>query len=108
MRLFLFQMQPIDIEKEGLISVLHHRLAAVEGRADIRARLLSDENVFLTKDKEVALYFIAQEALNNVLRHAHAKSVLITSNKENVMLYLEFRMMELDSTQRRLSVEEWD
>ena len=91
MRLFLFQMQPIDIEKEGLISVLHHRLAAVEGRADIRARLLSDENVFLTKDKEVALYFIAQEALNNVLRHAHASSVLITvkQGKRNVILRIQ-------------------
>jgi signal transduction histidine kinase len=91
MRLFLFQMQPIDIEKEGLISVLHHRLAAVEGRADIRARLLSDENVFLTKDKEVALYFIAQEALNNVLRHARAKSVLITvkQGKRNVILRIQ-------------------
>jgi signal transduction histidine kinase len=91
MRLFLFQMQPIDIEKEGLISVLHHRLAAVEGRADIKARLLSDENIFLTKDKQVALYFIAQEALNNVLRHAHAKSVLVTikQGKRNVILRIQ-------------------
>jgi PAS domain S-box-containing protein len=91
MRLLLFQMQPVDIEKEGLISVLHHRLAAVEGRADIKARLLSDENIFLTKDKEVALYFIAQEALNNVLRHAHAKSVLVTikQGKRNVILRIQ-------------------
>jgi signal transduction histidine kinase len=91
MRLFLFQMQPIDIEKEGLISVLHHRLAAVEGRADVKARLLSDENIFLSKDKEVALYFIAQEALNNVLRHAHAKSVLVTikQGKRNVILRVQ-------------------
>ncbi len=91
MRLFLFQMQPIDIEKEGLISVLHHRLAAVEGRADIKARLLSDENIFLLKDKEVALYYIAQEALNNVLRHAHANSVLVTikQGKRNVILRIQ-------------------
>ena len=91
MRLLLFQMQPIDIEKEGLISVLHHRLAAVEGRADIKARLLADENVFLSEDKEVALYFIAQEALNNVLRHAHAKSVLVTvkQGKRNVILRIQ-------------------
>jgi signal transduction histidine kinase len=75
LRLFLFQMQPIDLEKEGLISVLHHRLAAVEGRADIKARFLADENLSLSKRKEIALYYIAQEALNNVLRHAKAKSV---------------------------------
>lgn len=88
MRLFLYQMQPIDVEKDGLISVLHHRLAAVEGRADIKARLLADENVSLSKDKEIALYFIAQEALNNVLRHAHARSVtvILKQGRENVIL----------------------
>jgi PAS domain S-box-containing protein len=88
MRLFLYQMQPIDLEKDGLVSVLHHRLAAVEGRADIKARLLADEEIPLSKDKEVALYFIAQEALNNVLRHAHAKSVSVTirQGSRNVIL----------------------
>ncbi len=88
MRLFLYQMQPVDVEKDGLISVLHHRLAAVEGRADIKARLLADEKISLSKDKEVALYFIAQEALNNVLRHAHAKSVsvILKQGRENVIL----------------------
>lgn len=78
LRLFLFQLQPIDLEKEGLVSVLHHRLAAVEGRADIKARFLADEPIFLSKKKQVALYYIAQEALNNVLRHASAKSVSVT------------------------------
>jgi len=78
LRLFLFQMQPIDLDKEGLVSVLHHRLAAVEGRADIKARFLADEPISLSKKKEVALYYIAQEALNNVLRHASAKSVIVT------------------------------
>ncbi len=88
MRLFLYQMQPIDVEKEGLISVLHHRLAAVEGRADIKARLLADENISISKEKEVALYYVAQEALNNVLRHAHAKSVSVSlkQGRRNVIM----------------------
>lgn len=89
MRLFLFQIQPIDIEEDGLISVLHHRLAAVEGRADIKAKFLADENIELSKDKEIALYFIAQEALNNVLRHANAKSVFVTLKQKNHMITLE-------------------
>jgi PAS domain S-box-containing protein len=88
MRLFLYQMQPIDVEKDGLISVLHHRLAAVEGRADIKARLLADDDISISKDKEVALYFIAQEALNNILRHGRAKSVSVTlkQGRQNVIL----------------------
>jgi PAS domain S-box-containing protein len=87
MRLFLYEMQPVDLE-DGLISVLHHRLAAVEGRADIKARLLVDEDFTLPRDMEIALYFITQEALNNILRHAHAKNVSITlkQSRQNVIL----------------------
>ncbi len=87
MRLFLYEMQPVDLE-DGLVSVLHHRLAAVEGRADIKARLLVDDEINLPKDKEIALYFISQEALNNILRHAHAKNVSITlkQTRQNVIL----------------------
>lgn len=88
LRLFLFQMRPVDVEKEGLISVLHHRLAAVEGRADIRARFLADD-VTLSKREEIALYFIAQEALNNVLRHAKAKSVTVTLRQDDDNIILE-------------------
>lgn len=91
MRLFLFQMQPIDMEKDGLISLLHHRLAAVEGRADIKARLradLADDEVALSKETQVVLYYVAQEALNNVLRHAAAKSISVTlkQGRRNVIL----------------------
>ena len=90
MRLFLYEMQPVDLE-EGLVSVLHHRLAAVEGRADIKARLLVDEDIVLQKDREIALYFISQEALNNILRHAHAKNVSITlkQTRQNVILHVK-------------------
>jgi signal transduction histidine kinase len=91
MRLFLYQMQPVELEKEGLISVLHHRLSAVEGRADMKARLLADENISLSMEKEVALYYIAQEALNNVLKHARAQNVLVTlkQGRKNVILEIK-------------------
>jgi signal transduction histidine kinase len=92
MRLFLYQMQQIDVEKDGLISVLHHRLSAVEGRADIKARLLTEEEgVALAPDKQMTLYYIAQEALNNVLRHARAKSVLVTLKQGPKNVILEIR-----------------
>ncbi len=91
MRLFLFELQPVNLERDGLVSILTHRLAAVEGRADIKARLLADKNISLSLEKEVALYFIAQEALNNVLKHASAKSVTIDlkQRKNNVILEIE-------------------
>lgn len=88
MRLFLYQMQPLDLEKGGLVSALHYRLGAVEGRADIQARFLPDEDIKISKDREIALYYIAQEALNNILKHAHASSVLVKLRqaRKNVIL----------------------
>ncbi|MDO8752603.1 MAG: histidine kinase N-terminal 7TM domain-containing protein [Anaerolineales bacterium] len=90
MRLFLHEMQPIDL-KDGLVSSLHNRLAAVEGRADIRARLLSDDKILLSKEKEIALYFIAQEALNNILRHARAKNVVVSIKQTRQSVKLEIK-----------------
>ncbi|WKZ34337.1 MAG: ATP-binding protein [Anaerolineales bacterium] len=91
MRLFLYQMQPVEIEKEGLISVLHHRLSAVEGRADIKAGLIADETIKLPPEKEIALFYIAQEALNNILRHARAKKISVTLKqaRKNLILKIE-------------------
>jgi signal transduction histidine kinase len=94
MRLFLFQMQPVDMEKDGLISLLHHRLAAVEGRADIKAQFradLTDDDIALSNQTEMVLYYIAMEALNNVLKHAAAKAVLLTlkQGRSNVILEIQ-------------------
>lgn len=104
MRLFLYQMQPLDL-KDGLVSSLQHRLAAVEGRADIKARMISDENIELEKDHEIALYYIAQEALNNILRHAHAKTVSLNlkQTRQNVTLEIKddgrgFDMKKVDKS----------
>jgi signal transduction histidine kinase len=91
MRLFLYGLQPVNIERDGLTSVLHQRLAAVEGRADIKARFISEDNISLPIEKQVALYFIAQEALNNVLKHAKASSVTIHlgETRSNIVLEIE-------------------
>lgn len=89
MRLFLFEMKPVDLEREGLVAILHQRLAAVEGRADIKARLVADDKITLSLDKQVALYYIAQEALNNVLKHANAKSVKVLLGKKRGKVTLE-------------------
>jgi PAS domain S-box-containing protein len=89
MRLFLFQMKPIDLEHAGLVAALHERLAAVEGRADVKARLLADDDIDLSLEKETMLYYIAQEALNNIIKHAEARSVTIFLKKRKTSVSLE-------------------
>ncbi|MBN2001924.1 MAG: GAF domain-containing protein [Anaerolineae bacterium] len=79
MRLFIHQLRPPELESEGLVGALHQRLAAVEGRSNIRARLLVDEAVpaSLPAAAQEAFYRIANEALNNALRHARATEVTL-------------------------------
>lgn len=77
MRLFLHQLRPLVLEKEGLVGALELRLAAVEGRSDVLATLEADEQLNLPPQVETALYHIAQEALNNALKHAGASVVTV-------------------------------
>jgi signal transduction histidine kinase len=77
MRLFIHQLRQPVLANEGLINALDLRLAAVEGRSDIQASLNADETIHLPVEVETALYHIAQEALNNALKHAGAKTITV-------------------------------
>jgi PAS domain S-box-containing protein len=89
MRLFIFQMKPVDLEHKGLVAALNDRLAAVEGRANMRARVLPDEDIYLSLEKETVLYNVAMEALNNIMKYANAKSVTILLKRRKSAVTLE-------------------
>jgi signal transduction histidine kinase len=77
MRLLVYQLRPTVLEQEGLVGALQQRLEAVEGRSSISTRLLIDEPLDLPAPVEEGLYRIAQEALNNTLKHSLANLVSI-------------------------------
>jgi PAS domain S-box-containing protein len=77
MRLLVHELRPPALEKQGLLGALHERLAAVERRAGVDARLLADDMPDLPVPIEEDLYRIAQEALNNTLKHAAATVVTV-------------------------------
>jgi PAS domain S-box-containing protein len=89
MRLFLFELEPVNIERDGLVATLHQRLASVEGRSDIQARLIADEEILLPAGKETEIYYIVEEALNNILKHARAKSVLVKLIQKKDAIHLD-------------------
>ena len=68
---------------------LRTRLEAVEGRAGVEARLEVDEFAKLPGDVEQELYRIAQEALNNSLKHAAAGSVVVYLHQSNGIIEME-------------------
>lgn len=89
MRLLVYELRPPTLAEQGLISALRQRLEAVEGRAGVDARLVVDELLSVPAEMEDALYRIAQEALNNVLKHAQASSVTVTLRFEEEQFLLE-------------------
>lgn len=89
MRLLVYELRPPLLEKEGLLGALHQRLNTVEKRAGIDARLVTDALIDLPAAMEEELYRIAQEALNNSLKHAAATTVTITLSTHGDQVSLE-------------------
>jgi len=75
MRLMIYDLRPSVLEKEGLAGAINYRLGAVEQRTGIQACLTGEIRTQLSNQEEEGLYRIAQELLNNVLKHAEATSV---------------------------------
>jgi PAS domain S-box-containing protein len=91
MRLLVYQLRPLVLKREGLVGALQERLDAVEKRAGVDARLLVKGTVSLSAPVEDELYRIAQEALNNALKHAAPSTVrvIISANDGRVSLVIE-------------------
>jgi signal transduction histidine kinase len=91
MRLLIYELRPLDLQTTGLHDAISQRLATVENRVDIQTGLEYDAQVEIGGETAVGLYRIVQEALNNVLKHAHATrvSVAVTADREWIRLRVE-------------------
>lgn len=78
MRLMVFELRPKVLEQKGLAGALQQRLETVELGAGLDATLVTEGEIDLPPQTEEALYRIAQEALNNVLKHASASKVQVS------------------------------
>jgi len=89
MRLLVFELRPLILQASGLAMALQARLEGVEGRVGLETEFRGDGVGRLPLDIEEGLYRIAQEALNNVLRHAHAHHVLVSLQQVDQVVVLE-------------------
>ena len=91
MRLLVFELHPLILEKEGLVAALRARLAAVEGRSGLKTEIRLEGEQRLPIAIEEELYRIAQEALNNITKHARARNVLIDLKFSDDSVSLEIK-----------------
>jgi signal transduction histidine kinase len=78
MRSLIFELRPAALEEEGLVSALSKYIAAFESREGVRVTVQVTGERRLPIEQEETLYRIAQEALNNISKHARAASVIIS------------------------------
>ncbi len=91
MRLLIFELHPPELERGGLVAALQARLAAVETRAGMQTEFLVQDERPLPVAVERELYRIAQEALNNVVRHAQARHVSLRLSFTDASVCLDVR-----------------
>ena len=72
MRLLIHELRPPTLDQEGLVDALRKRFDAVENHVGVEGRVVMDDFFDLPSGIAEGLYRIAQEALNNALKHARA------------------------------------
>ncbi len=78
MRTLLLELHPERLLETQLIDLLQQLAEGVLGQTKINTILDLKKKKHLPPDAHIAFYYIAQEALNNVVKHAQAKNVTIT------------------------------
>ncbi len=82
-------LRPPALERFGLASALRGLVAAMEGQAGARVDLSVDgETPRMTPDVELGLFRIAQEALNNALRHGRPAHIRVSLCEADGYLHL--------------------
>lgn len=77
-RQVIFDMRPMSLDDLGLIPALRQLIRKMKDRGMVDASLQVDgKEKELDKHVEVGIFRIIQESLNNVSRHAEAKTVIV-------------------------------
>src|SRR5437870_8095689 len=77
MRALIFELRPESLEMEGLVAALTKQVAVLRTRYKLAVEVDLADEPDLSLERKEALYRIAQEALHNIVKHAHASAVKI-------------------------------
>jgi signal transduction histidine kinase len=89
MRALIFELRPESLATEGLVAALSKQVAVLRTRYKLTVDAQLGEEPDLSLEGKQALYRIAQEALHNIIKHAHARTVLLRLSRQDGELLLE-------------------
>ncbi|MEJ2711082.1 MAG: sensor histidine kinase, partial [Anaerolineales bacterium] len=81
-RLLIFELSPPILQEAGLAAALKARLETVESRSGIQIKTDFPPMGRFSIRTETGLFRIAQEALNNALKHAQASQVQVSLKQD--------------------------
>lgn len=88
MRTLLLELRPAKLIEVDLGDLLRQLVEAISGRARIPITLEVEGDGEISADVKVALYRVAQEALNNIAKHSHAQHVWIRFERSSSRVLL--------------------
>ncbi len=91
MRALIFELRPESLQNEGLIAALTKQSDALHARYKLEVITQFDPEPNIPLETKEALYRIAQEAMHNVAKHAHATRVELSLLNKNGRVVLEIR-----------------
>jgi len=99
LRSLIFGLRPESVAEEGLVAGLRRLAAAVAARQKLRVEIVAEAEPEIDNSAKEALYRIAQESLQNVVKHAsaHAVRVQLVSEGDKVELVIDDDGIGFDS-----------
>jgi len=90
LRMLARGLTPVEVDAEGLMSALADLAEGVEASGDIRCTFQCQETVHITDNfRATHLFRIAQEAVNNAVRHGNPSRIDVRLRREDTRLLLE-------------------
>jgi PAS domain S-box-containing protein len=91
MRALIFELRPESLEAEGLVTALSKQAEALRARHQIEVRVVLGDEPQVSLNVKEALYRVAQEAMQNTIKHAQASLVELRLETTNGWLVLEVK-----------------
>ena len=91
MRALIFELRPESLETEGLVAAISKQVAVLRARYKLTVEADLRDEPDLSLEMKHTLYRVAQEALHNVIKHAHATTVVLQLARQEHETILEVR-----------------
>jgi signal transduction histidine kinase len=89
MRSLIFELRPTAVTELGLVPALRHLIMTLERQHTLKVELQVSGEPHLSELEAQRLFRICQEALNNVVKHAHTDKACLRLRFDNDRVFLE-------------------